>query len=499
MLHGVHGSDPGRKDEPFHAVLDMFNTDNPDKPDLAGCPDVRPGARLHVAADLHRPDLPARGDAALVETEPVLLLRLRPLLDIDVDRHVGHDHPVCLDLDPPEFLGRNMLVMPDIQAGSLASLLGAGLVHVGAEHLCRGMQEDMGCRVVAHQRQAALLIHHALHTVAAFQGASRDPVEDHLPEFRDLLHPDHALRGHQGAGIGRLTASLGVEERLVKHRKPVEVVQHYRLELDLARQFVVEFLCRGQGLCPLAVGGKRVLCRCLLLRLRVAVGDQRVEVIRDLHNSPFAGRNLLHHLGRDAVRVVEGDHLLERNPCALCFVVPGDLLDDPGPALKGACVPGHLVLHDLPDHVDVLLEVLGPHDLHLGLDQVGQVLIHLEVVHHPERPAEDEPGKVALTDVRGDDTVAEHVGKAAGVVGDRVDLLDRDDDPLQFLQRHVDCLGDLPPEVVEVCPGDIHDAGEPGAEPHDLRKLRVVEEVLKVRRAHQAAHHLREDRIVYRW
>lgn len=45
------------------------------------------------------PDIPARWDAALVEVEPVFLLGLRPLLDMDVHRRIGHDQAVRLDLD----------------------------------------------------------------------------------------------------------------------------------------------------------------------------------------------------------------------------------------------------------------------------------------------------------------------------------------------------------------------------------------------------------------
>ncbi len=257
----------------------------------------------------------------------------------------------------------------------------------------------MGRCMVPHQGEPALLIQHTLHAVTALQGASRDPVEDHLPEFRDILHPDHILRGHQGAGIGRLTPSLGVEERLVEHRKPVEAVEHDRIKLDLARLFVVELLRRRQGLCTLAVGGKGIRCLRLFLRCRVALGDQRVEVVRDLHDSAFTGRDLLHHLGRDAVRVVEGDHLFEGDPRALRLIVPGDLLDDPRSPLKRCRVPAHLASHDLPDHADVLLEVIETYGLHLGLDQVGQILIHREIVHHPERSSQDETGEVALADV----------------------------------------------------------------------------------------------------
>ncbi len=494
----MHGGKPGSKDQPLDAVLNVFNADDPDKPDLPGCPDMGSGTRLDVAPHLHRPDIPARRNAALVETKPVLLLGLRPLLDVDIDRGIGHDHTVRLYLDPLEFLGRDMRIVPDVQTGDLAPLLGAGLVHVGAEHLLCGVQEDVGRRVMARQRQAALLVHHTLHPVAALQGAARDPVEDHLADFYRLLHPHHALGRHEGAGIGRLTAAFGVKERLVQHRHPVEVIEHHRLELDLARLLVVEFLRRGQGFGPLAVGGKRVLTFRLFLRFRVRIGDQRVKVVGDLHDGPLGGSDVLHHFGRNAVRVVEGDDLRKGNPRTLCLVVPGDLLDDPGPALEGACIPLLLVRHDLADHGDVLPEVLGPHDLHLRLHEVRQVLVHREIVHHPERPAEHEPGEIPFPDIRGNDAVAEHVGKAAGVVGDRIDLLDRDDDPLQPLHRHIDRLGDLPPEVVEIRPGDVHHPGEPGAQAHDLRELRVVEEVLQMRRTHQAAYHLREDRVVDR-
>jgi hypothetical protein len=64
--------------------------------------------------------------------------------------------------------------VPDIQAGRIAPLLGTGLMHVGAEHLLCRVQEDMGRRVVAHQRQTALLVHHTLHPVTALQGTPVD-------------------------------------------------------------------------------------------------------------------------------------------------------------------------------------------------------------------------------------------------------------------------------------------------------------------------------------
>lgn len=67
-----------------------------------------------------------------------------------------------------EFVWRDMHVVPEIEARGLAPLLGARLVD--AEHLLCGVQEDVGRRVVAHQRPPAFLIHHPFHPLAAFQG-----------------------------------------------------------------------------------------------------------------------------------------------------------------------------------------------------------------------------------------------------------------------------------------------------------------------------------------
>ena len=110
-----------------------------------------------------------------------------------------------------------MLEVADIDAGALGPFLRPGLVDVDAEHLFCGMEEDMGGRMVAHQREAPFLVDHALDPLAALQDAAADMVEDDLADLDDVVDACHALRPDKTPGICRLAAALRVKERLVEH------------------------------------------------------------------------------------------------------------------------------------------------------------------------------------------------------------------------------------------------------------------------------------------
>jgi len=245
--------------EALDAVLDVFHPNDLDEPHVPRAPAVGPCARLDIPRDPDDPDLPSRRDAALVEREPVHLLCPGPVEVRDVDREVGHHHAVRRDLNLVQFFGRDVLVVPDIEARALRALLRPGLVDVGAEHLLCSMEEDVGRRVVAHQGPPALLVDDPLHPVAAAKDASCHVVEDDLAHLADVVDLDHVLRGEEHAGIGGLAATLGVEEGLVHDRVPIEEVEDHGIEFHVGRLLVVELLCRRERRYPSGVPGERVL------------------------------------------------------------------------------------------------------------------------------------------------------------------------------------------------------------------------------------------------
>ena len=317
------------------------------------------------------------------------------------------------------------------------------------------------------------------------------------PRLDHVLDPDHRIGREEGARVRGLTAALGVEEGLVQDHEPVEEVDDDRLELDLARLLVVERAGRRQGRDTLLVGRERVV-DALALALGVHVRDERVEVVGDLDDGALGSGHLLDQLGRETVRVVEGDDLGERHLLALLLVRRGDLLDDPGPALDGRAVLLGLALEDLADHLGRLLELLLADLLDLLYHEVGEREVEVELVHDPEGPAKDEPGQVALADVRRDDAVAEHVREAPGVVRDGVDLLNRRDHLGQPVNRDVDGGRDLLPEGEEVRSRDVHEPGELRVEREDLGVVLVLEVVVQPGLGEEGRNEVREDRVVDR-
>src|SRR5690606_12104625 len=137
MLHRIDRRNARGELQPLDTVLDVLDPQDRDRTDLARGAAVRARTGLHVPGHLDNPDLLARRDTALVQAETVLLLGTRPLLPGDVDRGVVHHDLVRADLDPLQFLGRDVLEVSDIDPGRLAPLLGAGLVDMSTKHLLR--------------------------------------------------------------------------------------------------------------------------------------------------------------------------------------------------------------------------------------------------------------------------------------------------------------------------------------------------------------------------
>src|SRR5690606_5035469 len=171
----------------------MLHPDDLDHPDVPGSTAMGPGTSLDITGDLDDADIFARRHPSLVEGKAISLLSLRPFLMHDVHLLIGHDHPVGCHLDLPELFKGDMLVVPDIQPGTLDAFLGAGLVDVGPEHLLCGMKQEVGSGVMAHQRPAPLFIDDALDPVTSPENSSGYMVDDHVTDLLDIVHTDHAL------------------------------------------------------------------------------------------------------------------------------------------------------------------------------------------------------------------------------------------------------------------------------------------------------------------
>ena len=212
--------------------------------------------------------------------------------------------------------------------------------------------------------------------------------------------------------------------------------------------------------------------------------------------APSLPGNILDHVGGYAVGIVQGDDLGKRHTLAFRLVGPCDFLDDPGPPFERHCVLFHLPVDDLADDGDILLEFFCADDLHLLFDKIGKGVLHPEFVHHPQRPPDDQPGKVPFPHVRGHDAVAEHIGKAPGMVDNRVHLLDGCYHTVEFFGRDLDSGGHFLPQVKEVGAGDVHEPGKLRVQREDLRIVFVFEQVRDPGRAHDPADHVGENRVV---
>jgi len=108
----LHIEDRGKtrgKFDALNTVLDMLNPYDLDYADFSGVPAVGSGTGFQYPRNFHHTDVPARGDATLVQENPYFCSAFCTVLDRDLNRLACHDHPVCLGLNFMEFIRGNML------------------------------------------------------------------------------------------------------------------------------------------------------------------------------------------------------------------------------------------------------------------------------------------------------------------------------------------------------------------------------------------------------
>ncbi len=194
------------------------------------------------------------------------------------------------------------------------------------------------------------------------------------------------------------------------------------------------------------------------------VRDLRVEVVRDLKLCAGVFEDLSHQIDRNAVRVVEGDQLSQRDRFVLLDIGLAYPLHGSGSALDGRIILLDLAGDDMSDDFLILFKVGKTDRLHLTDDKIAEVVVHLEVLHHSDTASQNETGEVSFTDIGRNDEITEHIGKASGVVAESIHGLHRDDDLFEFRNRDVGRVGHLLSEVADLFAADIHEAGKLGVQ-----------------------------------
>ena len=137
-------------------------------------------------------------------------------------RRVGDHLLVGEPLDLRELLGRDRVVMAEVEAQPIGRHHRAGLLHVRAEHLAQRPVQDVGGGVVAADAVAAHGVDRGFHLVADLDRAAADHalVHDHRTghAVARVLHVEHgAVDLRDPARVADLAARLRVEGRAVEH------------------------------------------------------------------------------------------------------------------------------------------------------------------------------------------------------------------------------------------------------------------------------------------
>jgi len=134
--------------------------------------------------------------------------------------------------------------------------------------------------------------------------------------------------------------------------------------------------------------------------------------------------------------------------------------------------------------------------LGLHVDELVERRVDADGVREPLRPPEHHPRQVPRPDVRGDDPVAEHVRERPGVIGDRIDVLERLDERPELVDIDVERLGDVAPGGLHVV--DVVDVELPREPRRTADQFGLLVGVLDPGVVLQKGDHLRVDRLVHR-
>src|SRR6266849_6468217 len=327
-----------------------------------------------------------------------------------------------------------------------------------SEDLARGTQDDVGGRMVSHERLSSIRIDRARHPRSPkTTRVATDEMQDGRPGSLDIVDFEFVDR----PVVGFLTAALRIEERLIEddglaldrddfraERAPAAVLVHTKLRRR-------EFLLDGESL--LGLGNRTLVSRRHL----------SVEVIRDFDRQV---REFLDDVRIESVAVVELQERFDVESLAGGRELGGDFPDGRPPLLERLLVPGLLdleQLQDVPLVEEELRIVLADLVDHEG-DRVGQAVRDVQVLQRPESPPDQEAREIALPAVRRYDAVAEEEDQRSRVVADRVQRLEGRDLRNEFVDRDPDARRRLLANLADVRQGlDLEHAGDFRVLPED--------------------------------
>jgi hypothetical protein len=207
-------------------------------------PDLGGGGHMRAAAELarHVLDVDHPDDVAVLLAEERHRAEALGLVARGLDgahAPAGDDPVVDLLFDPRRLVRREALAVGEVEAQLVGAHVGAGLADVRAElGAQRGVQEVRG-GVVGHRGEARLAVHHRARLLAGLDLAALRLDHDELVVAHAHDHVDvgAAGAGLDEAGVGHLTAALGVERALGQLHEGAAVVvlssDYGRLGLEL--------------------------------------------------------------------------------------------------------------------------------------------------------------------------------------------------------------------------------------------------------------------------
>ena len=434
----------GQRLDPAHAGRGRAVAEQHEQPDIAGPFHMGAAAeldRIGVAvsalagrrlAHRHHPHL-----VAVFFAEQRLGAELAGLVDRQhpgLHRRVLADVGVDLQRDVLELLGRQRLVMAEIEPQPVGRVERAALRDVFAQLLAQRLVEQVGRRMVGADRAPAQVVDHQLGALPQLDPALHDlgHMQEDAGHLLGVRHLGLAGFGADEAGVADLAAGLGVERRLVDDdlhlgtgfgRIDPRAIAYQRPDLALGLLGVVaEKLGRALVLGDVVPDRRiRRLARARPggTRLGLLFGHRGVEP-RGLDRATLFAQRILGEVEREAVGVVE----LERGLARQLGRVRQRrqlLVEQPEPPLQRRLEPGLLGEQRFLD------QHLRPAELGEGLAHLAHQFRH-QPVHHrvlgarqvrmPHRPAHDPPEHVAAALVRRHHPVGDQERGRAQVVRD---------------------------------------------------------------------------------
>ena len=356
----------------------------------------------------------------------------------------GVDDPLHLS----QLLGRYSVEVREVEAHTLVVLIRAGLMHMGAQHFSQSFLQQMRTCMVAHDRVAAVALHRSDDLIACLHHAVQQRTGMHIITLRRLFTGRHrqmrAARRCNHAGIGYLTAALGIERRAVQHhqnaflrtvvrghgiRQLIAVGQRHDFGLSLQRAVTQKFCGRSvqraeQIRRPTGNVTAQTVLACLF-PLLLHLGTEAVLI----HLNAVLSSDLLGKIQRKAERIVQLERVNARQHAALAlgsslFDVVDEIRQDIQALVDGAGEALLLCGYGLFDIISMLHQ-LGVGSAVLaddGIAQLGQ-----ERARNPQHtamacgPAQQAAQYVATALVGGQDTVAHHKHGGTDVIGDDTD------------------------------------------------------------------------------